>query len=47
VLERRGRARDAELVSSLALDPVVDIAANAEKLLARLRAATADGAVPA
>ncbi len=47
VLERRGRARDAELISGLARDPVADIAAAAERLLARLRPATADGAIPA
>ncbi len=47
VLERRGRSRDAELISALAGDPVADIAAAAQRLLARLRPATADGAAPA
>ncbi|MEZ5864148.1 MAG: hypothetical protein R3D25_08820 [Geminicoccaceae bacterium] len=47
VLERRGRARDTELISSLAGDPVTDIAVTAGKLLARLSVAPADGAAPA
>lgn len=47
VLERRGRARDVELITSLARDPAADIAATAGRLLARLRPVTAEGAAPA